>query len=483
MGMFLNSIVPFEKYKSISTSKYFVDKTEMIEELLSGMDGETQYICITRPRRFGKTVAANMLGAFFEKTVNSNTVFDKLKIRKSDRYKAHLNRHNVIYIDFSEVPEKCSSYDEYITRIIEGLKKDLQREYEAEDGAVWDVMTDIFQKTGEKYIFIMDEWDAVFHLPFVTETQQREFLLFLKSLLKSKVYVELAYMTGILPIAKYSDGSELNMFAEYNMAIKKRFSEYFGFLDREVDELYKIYCGSVKKPGISREDLRCWYDGYHTAGGEKMYNPRSVICALTDDQLANYWTSSGTYDSVFGYIKDNVSDVLDDIALLFAGESVPAKMQEYAAVSMHLATRDEIYSAMVVYGLLTYEDGYVFIPNRELMDSYAAMMKKEASLGYVHQLAKESQKMLEATLRGDTDTMAQILEYVHDTESPILAYNSEAELAAVVNLAYLAAGDRYRIEREDKAGKGYADFIFYPVKQGADCIILELKVGGSPNGN
>lgn len=479
--MFLNSNVPYEKYKSISGSKYFVDKTEMIEELLPGMEGETQYICITRPRRFGKTVAANMLGAFFGKAADSNTVFEKLNIKKSDKYEKHLNRHNVIYIDFSEIPEKCSSYDQYITRIIEGLKKDLQQEYAVEDGALWDMMTEIFQKTGDRYVFIMDEWDAVFHLPFVAEREQREFLLFLKSLLKSKVYVELAYMTGILPIAKYSDGSELNMFAEYNMALKKRFGEYFGFLDREVDALYKIYCNSMKNPGISREDLRCWYDGYHTAGGEKMYNPRSVVCALTDDQLANYWTSSGTYDSVFGYIKDNVADVLNDIAVLFAGEPVPAKMQEYAAVSMQFTTRDEIYSAMVVYGLLTYEDGYVLIPNRELMDSYAAMMKKEASLGYVHRLAKESQKMLDATLTGDTDTMAQILEYVHDTESPILTYNSETELAAVVNLAYLAARDRYRVEREDKAGKGYADFIFYPVKPEADSMILELKVDGSPD--
>ena len=480
MGMFLNSIVPYEKYKSISASKYFVDKTGMIEELLSGMEGETQYICITRPRRFGKTVAANMLGAFLGKAADSRKVFDGLKISKSEGYEVHLNRHNVIYIDFSEVPEKCNSYDQYITRIINGLKKELRQEYAAEDGALWDIMTDIFQRTGEKYVFVMDEWDAVFHLPFVTKQEQREFLLFLKSLLKSKVYVELAYMTGILPIAKYSDGSELNMFAEYNMAVKRRFSEYFGFLDAEVDRLYEIYRKGTKNPGILREDLRYWYDGYHTAGGEKMYNPRSVVCALNDDQLANYWTSSGTYDSVFGYLKDNVADVLDDLAVLFAGESVPAKMQEYAAVSMQLTTKDEIYSAMVVYGLLTYEDGYVSIPNKELMDSYAAMMKKESSLGYVHRLAKESQKMLEATLAGDTDSVARILEYVHDTESPILAYNSETELAAVVNLAYLAARDRYRIEREDKAGKGYADFIFYPVKSDGDCIILELKVDSSP---
>lgn len=259
-----------------------------------------------------------------------------------------------------------------------------------------------------------------------------------------------------------------------------KYGEYFGFSNAEVDKLYEIYRQTVKNPKIIREDLRIWYDGYYTAAGEKMYNPRSIVCALTDNQLRNYWTSSGKYDSIFEYIKDNIADVQDDLTLMFAGEAVPADMDEYAAISMELETRDEIYSAMVVYGLLTYEDGYVSIPNRELMESYAAMMKKEKSLGYIYNLANASKKMLAATLAGDVKTMVEILKFTHDTESPIFSYNSEIELSAVVNLVYLAARDKYRVEREDKAGEGYVDFIFYPERKNADAIILELKIDDTP---
>lgn len=396
-----------------------------------------------------------------------------------------MNQHQVIYIDFSEVPRGCSGYQQYIDRIQDGINEDLSAAYPdldiRIDGAVWDHLSMIFQKTGSRFVFVMDEWDAVFHMPFLTDNDHAAFLLFLKALLKDKVYVELAYMTGILPIAKYSDGSELNMFLEYHMATTERFSEYFGFLEQEVDRLYAIYEKTVKEKKIRRKDLTDWYDGYVTASGSRIYNPRSIVCALTDNQLRNYWTSSGRYDSVFEYLRYNVDDVQDDLAYLFAGEPVAADIQEYAAVSMRLTTKDEIYSAMVVYGLLAYQNGCVSIPNKELADSYAAVMKKEKSLGYIYNLANVSNKMLAATLAGDTKTMAEILKYAHDTEAPIFSYNSEAELSAVVNLVYLAARDLYRVEREDKAGEGYVDFIFYPVHKDADALILELKVDSTPN--
>lgn len=395
MGLFLNSVAPYENYKAMASARYFVDKTKLLEELICGFGEETQYICITRPRRFGKTIMANMIGAFFGKAVDSSSVFAHLDIAKSNLYSVHLNKHNVIYIDFSELPENCKSYEQYITRISDGIKADLSDIYpdmKIDRGqSLWDILSQIFEtKNKSKFIFVIDEWDAIFYMPFITDEDKKSYLLFLKLLLKSKAYVELAYMTGILPIAKYSEGSELNMFLEYSMATRIRFSEYFGFNDTEVDQLYEQYMTHTLNPRITRESLREWYDGYHTASGVRLYNPRSIVCALKDNQVANYWTSSGVYDSIFGYIKDNIADVQDDLALMFAGEAVPAVVQEYAATSMSLKTKDEIYSAMVVYGLLTYEDGFVSIPNQELMDSFAAMMKKEKSLGYVYRLANAS---------------------------------------------------------------------------------------------
>lgn len=182
-----------------------------------------------------------------------------------------------------------------------------------------------------------------------------------------------------------------------------------------------------------------------------------------------------------GYIENNVAEVQDDLALMVSGVPVPAKIQEYAATSMNLQSKDEIFSAMVVYGFLSYENGKVSIPNKELMNKFDDMLRKEPSLGYVYRLAKASERMLKATLAGDTQEMAEIMELAHDTEVPLLSYNSETELTAVVNLVYLAARDSYRVEREDKAGIGYVDFIFYPeTDKNADCIILELKIGKTP---
>lgn len=484
MGFFLNSKGPCADYREMISDSYFVDKSMLIKELLPALGKKNRFFCITRPRRFGKSVMANMVGAFFGKSVDSSELFDFLAIAKHKNYKEHLNQHNVIYIDFSRMPENCNSYQAYISRIQSGLKEDLILEYPElpldPAKAVWDNLQMIFEKNGQKFIFVIDEWDAIFHKSFIKEEDKERYLEFLRNLLKGQIYVELAYMTGVLPIAKYSSGSELNMFLEYDMATRKKFSEYFGFLDVEVDELFEIYKHETESPEISRADLRIWYDGYCTATGKRLYNPRSVVCALTDNELSNYWTSSGPYDEIFYYIRNNIKDVRDDLVLMSAGEHIKMMLQGYAAMETELETKNQIYSAMVVYGLLTYEYGAVFIPNKELMDKYNELLLTNDRLGYIHRLAKDSDKMLSATLAGDTETMAEILKFAHDTETPILSYNSEIELAAVVNLVYLSARDRYRVEREDKAGEGFVDFIFYPERRNDIGIILELKVDSTP---
>lgn len=485
MGFYLNNKAVYSLYKSEASKPYFVDKTMILQELFPLIEEGKSYLCITRPRRFGKTVMANLIGSFLVKDIDASEVFDRMKIAEYPEYKTHLNQHNVIYIDFSKMDDSCSSYQDYISNIKELLREDLHGAYPQcqfrEKGTVAEDLMRIHQKTEEKFVFVLDEWDAVFHASFVTENDQKSFLLFLKGLLKDQPYVSMAYMTGILPIAKYSSGSELNMFMEYSMVTQERFSDYFGFTDSEVDVLFERYQGRTTAPSITREELREWYDGYHTASGERVYNPRSVVAALTNNKIANYWTSSGPYDEIFYYINKNIADVREDLALMVAGEAVTAAVQEYAATSMNLQTKEEIFSAMVVYGFLSYEKRRVSIPNRELMERFADMLKKEKSLGYVYRLAKESERMLTATLQGDTDTMAEILEYAHDTETPILRYNNEAELSALINLVYLSARDRYDIQREDKAGKGFVDFIFYPkYDRSADGIILELKVDSTP---
>lgn len=484
MGMFLNSKAPYETYKKIKQNPYFVDKSLLLADLMPYFDSINCYCCITRPRRFGKTIMANMVGAFFGKTDREDRIFDSLSVSGHKSYEFHLNKHDVIYIDFSRAPKNCKNYEQYIGRIEAGMIEDLLDAYAdcgiGEGDSIWDALRKIYEQKDHKFLFVLDEWDAVFHMPFISQENQKEYLLFLKWLLKDQPYVEFAYMTGVIPIAKYSSGSELNMFVEYDMATSEKFSEYFGFSDAEVDDLYEIYQREHQAPKFSREELRIWYDGYYAATGVRLYNPRSVVLALTDNQLRNYWTSSGPYDELFYYIRHNIEDVRNDLVFLVSGERVAADIGQFAAVSMEINSREQIYSAMVVYGLLTYENGEVLIPNKELMDKFNELLLSRDSLGYVYELAKKSEQMLQATIAGDTKVMEEILQFAHNTESPILSYNNEAELAAVVNLCYLSTRNRYRVERESKSGKGFVDFIFYPERKDEDCLILELKVDSTP---
>ncbi len=446
MGQFLNSKKASMLYRDDAASIYFVDKTALLDELIPVIDSRAQkdcaadckknqldknskYICLTRPRRFGKSVMANMIAAYFGRERDTHFIFDNLTVSSRSWYQSHINQHNVIHMVLNSLPANCTSYQQYIQRIHKLLMRDLMQAYPDvgidENDALWDALNDIleYEKEDTKFIFVLDEWDYIFHRDFVTAKDRAEYIDFLSNLLKDQPYVELVYMTGILPIAKYSSGSELNMFLEYTMAGKIKYGEYFGFTDEEVDMLFERYLRFTENPKISREGLRIWYDGYQTLSGKRLYNPRSVVCALSDNQLSNYWTNSGPYDELFYYVRKNVDDIKDDIALMAAGESVSAKIQEYAATSMELRTRDEILSAMVVYGFLCSENGQVSIPNKELMDKFVDMIRKEPSLGY------------------------------------------------------LSARDNYRVEREDKAGIGYVDFIFYPeTNRKADGIILELKV-------
>ena len=486
MGIYLNSKTALHMFKMDTEQPYFVDKSQILNEIIPLVDKGGSQICITRPRRFGKTVMANLISSFFSKGCDADDIFKRLQISNNKDYRQYLNQYPVIHVSFNKQPRRCSSYSDYIDRIEGILIKDIMEAFpDAEidpSEAVWDILLSLNSKNDSaKFIFILDEWDYIFHQSFVTEADQASYLSFLQNLLKDMPYVVFTYMTGILPIAKYSSGSELNMFLEYTMATEEKFSQYFGFTEEEVNMLFDRYLACTEKPHLTREGLQNWYDGYYSKSGKRLYNPRSVVTSLKNNNFGNYWTSSGPYDEIYYYIEHNVAAVRDDLALMAAGIAVPVRIWEYAATSMHLQTKEEIFSAMVVYGFLTYKDGKVSIPNRELLDKFSAMLRKEPSLGYVYRLAKASDRMLQATLAGDTDTMSEILELAHDTEVPLLSYNNETELTAVVNLVYISARDAYRIEREDKAGKGYVDFIFYPeVDKTADCIILELKVDHTP---
>ena len=461
---------------------YFVDKSDILvklNEVIGKVD--EQYICITRPRRFGKTVMTNLISSYYAKGLPSKEIFDNLKISGNEDYEKHLNQHNVISLYMSDMPFECDSYKDYIRFYNKKITWDLQKAFPqcdiTEENGPWNNFYNIFQETGETFIFILDEWDSVFHNEMFTESDRRNYLDFLKNLLKDRPYVELAYMTGVLPIKKYSSGSELNMFDEFYFPTDTIYDTFFGFTEEEVKDL----CQRNQKNGgtIAYEQLVEWYNGYYTSAGKRLYNPRSINKALSQNTVKDYWTETGPGTEILGLVKNNVDAVKEDILKMVSGEKVMMASDDFSTSLHTIETKEDIYSVMIIYGFLSYYDGYLTIPNKEIMKKFQKVLK-DNSMGYIAKLAQNSNVMLEATLAGDTEKMEEILEYVHQTEIPLLQYNDENSLSCIVNLIYLNARDKYRIEREEKTGKGFADFIFYPLNPSDTAIILELKKDDTP---
>jgi hypothetical protein len=408
-----------------------------------------------------------MLGAYYTINQDNHTMFDSLAIAKDPSYTEHLNQHNVIQVDFSKTPDECNSYKDYINYIKNILVSDLENFFGKHKNPGISI-GDFLIESGQSFIFIFDEWDFCFNESFMSEPDKKNFLKFLKGLLKDRPYTDLVYMTGILPVAKYSSGSELNMFNEYNFMYSSVFDNYFGFNEDEVKYLCK------HNESVKYEDLQIWYNGYYLNGNRILFNPHSVCCALENGICQNYWTGTGPMNEIAECIEQNVDEVREDIVKMVSGIPVQIKLYGYSAAEQNMSTRNEILSAMVVYGFLSYNDGQLAIPGYELMEKYEAVLLRQ-SMGELKKITDRSKEMLNATLNCDSKRIAEILEEVHDSEIPFIQYNDENSLSCVVTLCYLYAREFYYIKREFASGKGYCDYIFFPKKTDVPAIILELK--------
>ena len=478
MAYFLNNDFKNNEFELASKDKFFVDKTRLIEKINSLIGIKDRFVCVTRPRRFGKTLNAMMLASYYSKNADFKELLDKLEISKSKSYLKHLNKHNVVYMTLNQLPEPGCTYEEFINNYAGALLSDLKEAFtniEIKDAKPLSrVFDQVYNETKESFIFIFDEWDYIFNNNLFSESDRKAFLEFLRDLLKDKPYVELAYMTGVLPIAKYSSGSALNMFLEFNMMNDHIYDKYFGFTNEEVESLNR------KQNKISMDSLKEWYNGYYTSNNLQIYNPRSVTTALRQGVCQSYWTNTGPMDEISYYIENNVEEIQNDIVQMVSGIPVNIHLEGYSAEQINLNTRDEILSAMTVYGFLSYHDETLTIPNKELRMKFDYSLKNH-QMGAISKLVLKSNEMLEATLRKDTEAMERIIQEAHDINIPIIKYNDENSLACIVTLVYLSARSKYKIVREMPAGVGFADFIFYPNDKSKPTFILELKKNSTPD--
>ncbi|MDE6517253.1 MAG: ATP-binding protein [Acetatifactor sp.] len=411
----------------------------------------------------------------FTRGIHTEELFRGLKAMEGRTFYQHLNAHNVIYVNFSDYFGKDQSAAQGIASFSSNMIKDLNQAFPDILGDIGDLalaLDMICQVTGEKFIFLVDEWDCIFRLRRGKKEEQEEFLEFLRTLFKDKSYLELVYMTGILPIKKYSTGSALNMFREFTMLEPKRLSPYFGFTEGEVAEL----CREQDK--LSLEELKEWYDGYAMGEWEHIYNPRSVTEALTEGKCCDYWNKTGGYSELEEYITRDFDGLGEAVTQMLAGEETEVSVLGFSNDLDSFQNKDEVITALVHLGYLTCSEGKVRIPNREIAEAFANSVKK-LSWGTVTKLLRQSKELLAATCGRDAAKVAALLESVHDDMHEFKEYNSEHTLKCVIHLAYYAAQDEYRLRFEEGTGKGIADCLMLPKRRGIPGIVLELKYNRS----
>ena len=473
MGILLNpDNIDFQEALN---SEIYVDKTELMLYTNKVLRTEQKYICISRPRRFGKSMAANMLTAYYSRGCDSREMFSKYKIAKVDSFEKHLNKYNVIHINMVDFLSEASSIEEMIGEIQKAILFELTDEFSDvrfyDDTKLARSLKDIFAKHGVPFVFIIDEWDCIFRKHTNDTDAQTKYLDFLRNLLKNQSYIALAYMTGILPIKKYGEHSAINVFYEYSMTDAKPISEFTGFTENEVKSL----CEKYNKPF---EQMKRWYDGY-CLDGISIYNPKSVVESILRDNFGNYWTKTETYEALKVYIQTNFDGLRDKVVKLIAGEKVAINPDKFQNDMTTFNSADDVLTLLVHLGYLTYNDNMAWVPNSEVAQEFINSIE-DGGWEEVMRSVRASDELLKATLACDEEKVAELIEQSHQDNTSILKYNDENSLSCVLSLAYYSARKSYIIERELPAGKGFADLVFKPRSNNINpAMIVELKYDGS----
>ncbi len=370
MGSYLNPGA--FSFRGSLRSKIYVDKSELIARTNEVLCTEQKYICVSRPRRFGKSMAANMLAAYYDRSENTDELFQDLAISKDRSYKENLNQYDVIKINMQEFLSMSGTIEEMLEMLKKYLVLDFRETFQdvqfRDENNLIQVMKDVFSYTKCPFVILIDEWDCLFREYKQDKEAQKKYLDFLRAWLKDKDYVALAYMTGILPIKKYGSHSALNMFTEYSMTNPREMAEYFGFTEQEVKKL----CDRFRR---NFEETRAWYDGYELVavdGEEKvcysMYSPKSVVDAMLSGVFDNYWNQTETYEALKAYIKLNFDGLKDAVIRMLAGERVQINTGTFSNDMTNFQGKDDVLTLLIHLGYLSYHwgDKTVTIPNKEV---------------------------------------------------------------------------------------------------------------------
>ena len=481
MGIYVNP--GNEGFRRAINSKIYVDKTGLLADLNEYLNTETSFLCVSRARRFGKSLTAGMIKAYYSKGCDSSSLFAGYEIEKAKSYKEHLNKYDVIHIDMSEMWSNVRKEEERILDFLtEKVLSELSTEYSTVDISNCETialaLAQINNQLGVKFVIILDEWDTVFREAKHNKKLQEDYISILRALFKSesaKNFVALAYITGILPIKKYGIESALNNFTEYTMIDAMNFAQYYGFTEKEVKDLCIKYNMDYSK-------MQEWYDGYKLENEIHVYNPNSVVKAIQLKKYKSYWSQTEAFSSLKGYICLNYEGLKDDIIRMFAGERCKVMVGNFENDLVSYKSKHDVMTALIHLGYLAYDQELreAYIPNAEVQEAFEYAISDTGWNEVVNSL-NASDQLLKSTWQMDSEAVAVALERVHTDASSILTYNDENSLSCALTLAYYNARLHYKIIREMPMGKGYADFVFIP-KPNRDipAIIVELKCNQSP---
>ena len=453
----------------------FVDKSMLIEEVNSVMLTENRYMCVTRARRFGKSVAVKMLNAYYDRSCESRSLFEGLEISKQADFEKNLNRFPVLYLDMTDFVTKYGDDEHLIDRIKHDICEELLSMYNNvamnTNDDLMDLLINIVNQTGEKFVCLIDEWDALCREGY--EALMDEYVDFLRRLFKgSKTEYVFAcvYMTGILPIKRYNTQSALNNFEEYTMLSPAQLAPYFGFTEKEV-------VGLCHDASMDVRQMKLWYDGYELGSEKAIYNPFAVMRALKRKSFASYWASTNTFESLIQYITMNFDGLKDDVVSLL--NDIPVKVNSLRfSNDMHkIDCKDDVLTLLCHLGYLSYntETKCANIPNYEVRQEFETAIA-DSGWSEVNDALKQSDYLLSCVLNGDADIVASCVDKVHEQNTSLLQYNDENSLACVLSLAFYTARSRYSIIRELPTGRGFADIVLVPHKNiDLPAIVLELK--------
>lgn len=471
MGIYLNP--ENDGFWDAVRSEIYVDKTGLIAITNRYMNTEQKYICVSRPRRFGKSMALKMLAAYYSRGCDSAQLFKGRKIESEQSFLKNLNQHDVIFLNMQQflLESKNEHMTDYLEKVVLKEIYEVYGELFTEQETILAMaLRHIYVKTKKRFIFLIDEWDCVMRERQESEALQKQYLDFLRNLLKDQPYVALAYATGILPVKKYGQHSALNMFIEYSMTDQDVFEEYTGFTEEEVK-------GLCERFNMDFALTSSWYDGYLLTEFQHIYNPKSVVEAMHRRRFSNYWTSTETYDALKIYMEMDFDGLRSDIVQMVGGGCAAVNTRSFQNDMRSFKTKDDVLTLLIHLGYLAYDqqEEKVFVPNKEICGEFENAMRT-GGWSDVAGILKESGKLLFATLSGDVESVAKALDKAHMEVASILTYNDENSLICAIGLAYYAARKDYKLIRELPTGKGYADVVFLPLPHtGKPAIVVELK--------